>query len=128
MYKFIHYFIYNQQLQKGKSEAFARGNGSLVAALAIVLHLELIFAITRKILSNYYTISFTRKEYQFILYALLGIMALSYYWFNSVKRTQRIMDKLVTDRDPTRTGNVIKVIAIIFIPLIISIILAPRAN
>jgi uncharacterized membrane protein len=128
MYKFVYYFIYNQQLQKGKSEAFARGNGSLVAALAVVLHLELLFTLIRKVLSNYYSISFNKKEYQFILYALLGIFALSYYWFKSVKRTQRIMDKLVTDRDPTRTGNVIKVIAIIFIPLIVIIILAPRAN
>jgi hypothetical protein len=128
MYSFVHYFIYNQQLQKGKTEGFARSNGSLVAALTIVIHLELIFVIVRKTLSKNYFVSFSTVGYRLFQLLILGIFALAYYWFNSTERTQRIMGKLVTEKDPARGVNAIKVIALIFVPVITMIILVPKAR
>ena len=48
MYNFIFFFIYSQQIQKGKSEIFSRLNGSLIAGIAIVVHIGFILSVLRK--------------------------------------------------------------------------------
>jgi hypothetical protein len=128
MYNFIHYFIYNQQLQKGKSERFSRANGGLVAGMTMVLHFVLILAIIRAILSAYFAIAIPAIAFSGIKFIASIIALSSFFWFKSKKRTELIMDKLVTEKDPTRGSNAFKVIAIIFVPIIIIFILAPKAS
>lgn len=128
MYKFIHYFIYNQQLQKGKSEGFARANGGLVVGLAMGLHFALIVTIAKTVLTKYFPVVVSAKGLDIIKCIALAIFLTSFFWFSSKKRTQVIMDKLVTEKDPTRKSNAIKVIAIIFVPIIVVFILAPKGS
>jgi hypothetical protein len=128
MYNFIHYFIYNQQLQKGKSDPFARANGGMVAALALCLHILLIFGILKKVLAARFSINFPVNYYGIAKLVILSILSLAYLWFKSEKRTQQIMAKLTTDKDPTRIANAFKVIIIIFLPIILLIIISQQPN
>jgi hypothetical protein len=49
MYDFVFFIIYSQQLQKNRSETFSRYNGSLIASLALLIHIGFIYAIIRKV-------------------------------------------------------------------------------
>jgi len=128
MYKFIHYFIYNQQLQKGKSEGFARANGGMAVGFAMCVHFTLIISITNTILKKYFPVVIPAKGFDAIKCIALAILMAAFFGFKSKKRTELIMDKLVTEKDPTRGSNAFKVIAIIFVPIIIIFILAPKAS
>jgi hypothetical protein len=128
MYKFIHYYIYSQQLQKGKSEGFARANGGMTVGFAMCVHFTLIISITNTILRKYFPVVITAKGLDAIKCIALAILVAAFFWFKSKKRTELIMDKLITEKDPTRGGNAFKVIAIIFVPMIVIFILAPKAN
>jgi hypothetical protein len=125
MYNFVYYFIYNQQLQKGKSEWYARGLGGMVAALPICLHGLLILIIFKKILLVYFNIQL-KVNYSIAKQVTVLIFFLLSFWFKSKKTTERIMAKLTTDKDPTRTANAIKVVIIIFLPIILALILSQR--
>jgi hypothetical protein len=83
MYKFIHYFIYNQQLQKGKSEGFARANGGMVAGLAMSMHFILIITIAKTIISKYFPIVLTAKDFDAIKCITLAILVAAFFWFKS---------------------------------------------
>ncbi|CAN5500664.1 hypothetical protein BH10BAC3_BH10BAC3_02120 [soil metagenome] len=48
MYDYIFFFIYSQQIRKGKSESFSRYNGALIVALSLVIHIFFCFAVYRK--------------------------------------------------------------------------------
>jgi len=119
MYNFIFYVIYSQQKQKGKSEKFSIWNGYLIVAMAIFIHLVLLFVIIKKILLVYYNISIPGK-YLTLGYVLQPtILFLAGYWYRSNNRTEKIMNKFLTDKDPTRYGNFLKVKLILAIPIII---------
>jgi hypothetical protein len=128
MYKFVHYFIYNQQLQKGKSEGFSRWNGSMVAALAVCIHISFVLAVAKWLLSDFFNIRIPNIDHWIIKIVALGIFGLSSYWFNSKERTQRIIDQLGKGEYATGSNNAIKVIAIIFVPVIFIIILAQKSS
>ena len=128
MYRFDHYFRYNQQLQRGKSDAVARATGGMLAAMTISIHIVLLLSVIKMILAKYFAMVLQRKDLWFVYPGLMIIFLFYSFWFGSKKRTQVIMDKLVTEKDPTRGSNAIKVIAIIFVPLIVVFILAPKAS
>jgi len=126
MYNFIHYYIYNQQLQKGKSEGFARANGSMVAAMTISMHIALLLSVIKMILIKYCDIVLQPKYLWLAHPGLMTIFLIFYFRFSSKKNTELIMDKLATEKDPTRGSNTIKIVALIFVPIIIVFILAPK--
>jgi len=100
----------------------------MVAGLAVCMHFYFVVALVKWILSGYLNIRIPRIDYGTIKIVGLGILGSAFYWFNSKKRTQKIMDKLVTDKDPTSRINAIKVIGIIFVPTILIIILAQKSS
>lgn len=127
MYYFVYYVIYNQQIQKGKSEGFARANGGLVVALAIAAHFILLFAFTKNIIFRYLQIATVPKDWNFGYIVAFLIFSWAFKWFKSEKRTKIIMDKLLTESDPSRTGNLFKVLCVIIIPFILIFIISPAA-
>ena len=128
MYNFVYYVIYNQQIQKGKSEWFSRCNGAGVAALSATMHGMFLISVTRRIVFKYLRISTENKDWGFVYWVSAIIFALTFWWFNSAKRTQLINDKLLTDKDPSRNGNIFKVLAILVIPVILIMIMTPPAD
>jgi len=127
MYNFVYYVIYNQQIQKGKSARFSRANGGLVVGLAVAVHICLILVFMRRVLFKLIGISSQSKDWNFAYIVTSVAFWCAFWWIKTEKRTQIIMDKLVTDKDPSRTGNIIKVFAIIVIPIIIIFALSPSA-
>jgi hypothetical protein len=85
MYKFIHYYIYSQQLQREKSEGFARVNGSMVAAMTISIHIALLLSVIKMILAKYYDIVLPPKYLWLAYPGLMAIFLIFSFWFSSKK-------------------------------------------
>jgi len=81
----------------------------------------------RRVLFKLIGISSQSKDWNFAYIVTSVAFWCAFWWIKTEKRTQIIMDKLVTDKDPSRTGNIIKVFAIIVIPIIIIFALSPSA-
>jgi hypothetical protein len=126
MYNFIFYVIYCQQIQKEKGEAFARYNGSLIVGLAIFMHICFFAVVLKKVLSHFYEIDFVVLNKGIWLIPVLFFFTLVFIYYNK-ERTQKILNNRYSENlNPTRTSNYIKVLCIIFIPLVIIIALSKK--
>ncbi len=89
MYNLIFYYIYCQQINKGKSIGFARFNGGLIVFLTIWLHAFLILAIIEKYFKHKVDIAFFTNnktlEYSFMLLCIW----FAFLYFNN-KRVEKI--------------------------------------
>ncbi len=124
MYDFIFFFIYSQQIQKGKSEAFSILNGRLIVWVAFGIHLGFVFSIFRKVFfqrdtgyGNKYNSIIT------IFIVLLSILISVYY---NKKKAEKILAKHNGNLIVINTINTIKILLLIFIPLIILMKLSQR--
>lgn len=117
MYDFIFYFIYHQQINKGKSKTFARFNGSLIVYVALLIHLFLLLEIIRKLFSSKIDLGFLTKNtfLEVILFAILIRLSYSYY---TPKRIETIINKYEESSIIEDYGGLIT-ICLIFIPLLV---------
>ena len=122
MYNFIYFVIYNQQIQKGSSQTFARYNGSLIVALALIGHASLVLLSLKKVLSNFFAIEFPAKNKVVFLPFVILFILLALLYYNS-DRTKEVIEKFTSDKDPVRILNFVKVLSIIFVPVIFGVIL-----
>ena len=119
MYNLIFYFIFNQQINKGRSRGFARFNGSLIVYVALLIHVFLILEIIKKFFHNKMDIKFLteNKTLEFIFFSLCILLLYSYY---TPKRIEAITNKYAMSSLLENYGGVIT-ICLIFIPLLIFI-------
>jgi hypothetical protein len=116
MYSFIYFVIYNQQIQRGKSESFSRYNGSLIVSLAFGIHIMFILAIIKKIRSYFFNLDFF-TETKNTLTPFVFILMISTFFYYNKNRTDKILVKYSAIEKPLSQPNIFKVICIIFIPL-----------
>jgi len=125
MYNFIFFFIYSQQIQKEKSEAFSRWNGGLIVGVTLTIHLVFVASALRSSMfqNDYYT--FTRVIGLVLKILALPLIILTPLYYDS-DRVKVILDKRNGVYLPINMWNSIKILSLIFIPLIFDLILAKR--
>ena len=112
-------------MQKGKSKSFARYNASLVVAMAILVHFAFLGIIIKLITNNSNHSAFNMKyNNAFYLPFVIGFMVMTMIYYNN-ERTDRLLSKHVGKNSPNII-NFIKVLSIIFIPVIIGAILSRK--
>jgi hypothetical protein len=120
MYDFIFFFIYSQQIQKGKSELFSRLNGSLIVGVTLVIHIAFVLSVFRKIFfhgdEGYNVGGQTGDIVGKFIVILIFVSAQFYY---NIKRAEIILRKHDGSLIAMSTSNIIKVLLLIFAPLII---------
>lgn len=126
MYNFIFYCLYSQQKKKGKSDTFARFNGSLVTGLTLAFHLGFIIVVARAIYFN--TIHY---HYWSILDAVplkivcFLIMSIPFFYYNK-ERVERIKKHYHNEYLSLSALNVFKFILILILPLLVIIKLSSK--
>ena len=126
MYNFVFFFIYSQQIQKGKSEFFSIRNGALIVGLTLIIHIGFLYAIYRKIFlmgSQGYG-----GSKSIISLFVIAIFVLSQFYYNK-KITNKILER--ENGELLFTGDIwnnIKMILLCFVPLIIEICLSIKTN
>lgn len=123
MYDFVFYLVYSQQLKRGKSNGFARYNGSLIVSLTLVIHVMLLFSIGKIFFLDWYRnhVGFVNKS--FITVFVLSFMILVFFYYNANKADE-ISRKYIDDKRPSRLSNILKIIVIAIFPLAISIVIS----
>lgn len=124
MYNFTYFVIYNQQIQKGQSETFSRYNGILLVWLAVIVHLSFIGLIIKKIISRFYGYAFVLNKGTYLPIIISFLTPIIFYY--NRQRTDQILKMYSGQGSPTKASNFIKVLSIIFIPLIIGAILSKK--
>jgi hypothetical protein len=128
MYNFVFYFIYLGQIrQKDTGPKAARIIASMIVSLLVLLHIGLLYTITRYLLFNLdgYDISFaTGSSYSnksltiwLPVFVLIYIVVFNIY---TVKKIERLKYKFENSKIYSFT-NVLKFILIMVLPLLISI-------
>ncbi len=126
MYNFIFIVIYIQQIEKKRSETFARYNGSLIVSFTLGLHLLLIAAIIKKIQKYYFDVDFYFENKSILILFALILFTLTFRYY-SKNKTQIIQDKYAPKRKYIlNSKNIAKVIVIIFLPLFLIVLLAKK--
>ncbi len=126
MYNFIYFVIYNQQIKKGGSETFSRYNGSLIVSFALIVHFAFL-GLIMKLIVRYFNNAFFNIKINKVFFVpfVLGVMVMTIIYYNT-NRTKIILNKYSTIVNPTSSGNFLKLLSIIFIPLIIGAILSNK--
>ena len=123
MYNLIFYYIYRQQINKGKSTGFARYNGSLIVFLALCMHIFLVMAIMQKYFNHNADIKFltTNKPLEYIIF-ILCVWLTSFYY--NKRRAEKIEGKYCEKEWVNSYGGGITLL-LIFAPLLsIAIVLS----
>lgn len=126
MYDFIYYVIYKQQIEKGRSLGFSRYNGCLIVGFAVIVHIMFLFSILKIIFLNWFRDYIGKVNSGITFLFVFIIFGLVFYYYNDTKKTEKILNRYSRDLYPTSIINYIKIIIIIFLPLIIGIILARK--
>ena len=114
-----------QQLEKGKSKGFARYNGALIVGLTVGIHAMLLYSILKTIFLNWFKNHVGKVNPGILSLFVFSVFGLVFYYYDS-KITEKILNRHADAQNPTRAINYVKVISIMFIPLILGIILAKR--
>lgn len=115
MYDFLFFFIYSQQIQKGKSETFSRLNGSLIAGITLEIHILFILSILRKIFfQSGQGYGLINKNIEVLIVVLIIILAGLYY---NQKRVEKIKKLRNGNLISITTINIVKMLLLIFVPL-----------
>lgn len=125
MYDFIYYTIYKQQIEKGRSLGFSRYNGCLIVGFAVIVHIMFLFSILKTIFLNWFRNHIGKVNSGITFLFVSIVFCLVFYYYNT-KKTEKILNRYYRDLYPTRIINYIKIIIIIFLPLILGIILAGK--
>ena len=126
MYDFIYYIIYKQQIEKGRSLGFSRYNGCLIVAFAVIVHIMFLFSVLKTIFLNWFRDHIGKVNSGITFLFVFIVFFLIFYYYNNTKKTEKILNRYSGDIYPIRIINYIKIIIIIFLPLIIGIILARK--
>jgi len=125
MYNFIFYVMYHRQLKMDGDKVFARYNGAFIVFFALLVHLVLLGAIFRKFYLHCYGIDMYINNKAIIALFVIGFMILTCLYYNK-KRAERVLSAYSSDLDPVRSGNIVKVVSILFIPLAVAIFLSRK--
>jgi hypothetical protein len=127
MYNFIFYFIYKAKI-KNDGDSLARYSASMIVAVALIIHLELLFTIIRILLYHVFGISITKSpihnlsggksSFYIIISALL--ILLCFKFFNH-SRVLLINEKFNKIENFFKFLNVVKFTMIFILPLVLSI-------
>jgi len=124
MYNFIFWVLYMGNLKDGRS--YGKFNGVLIVTVTFVLHVFLVLAVLKKIFARQFEQSgirdlFNDNKSTFIIFIILmGVVISRYYNKN---RIERILNRYSGESQPTKTINVIKVVALIIIPIVLGAII-----
>jgi len=119
MYNFIFYTLYKYNLKDG--EGSARINGCMVVALALMIHIVLLFAVIRKVAPDFYKIAVANslpkdKAFGLFLISLIGIR--TFFWYDK-SRIKRLLAKKKTIPEHVSNGwDILYVILFLVIPII----------
>lgn len=121
MYNFIFYYIYRQQINKGKSNGFARYNGGLIVVVSFCLHIFLVMAVMQKYFNHKVDIRFltSNKLLEYILFFFCVWFAYLYY---NIERAEKIESEFLEKEWFDNYGGIITLL-LIFVPLILIIII-----
>src|SRR5690606_14201994 len=126
MYNFIFYCLYSQQKKKGKSDTFARFNGSLVTGLTLAFHLGFIIVVARAIYFNtihyHYWSLLDAVPYKIVCFL---IMLTPFLYYNKV-RVERIKEHYHNEYLSFNILNTLKFILIFILPLLVIIKLSSK--
>lgn len=124
MYNFVYYVLYKRNLKDGKGSA--RYNGSLIVAVTLMIHIGLLIAIMKKIFLsnvNWKYISEITKEYKAIEIMLIVLFILSVFLYYTKTRSEKVFNYYSQNVKHKKLTDGIKVLLIIFIPLITMMII-----
>jgi hypothetical protein len=127
MYNFVFYFIYRYTLKIDRSEKSARYTSSMVVGIALFMVFALLYGIARFILCNYYDISIAGKTVHLTLRAKIILIssfaiAVFFIWlYFNPRRISAIVEKYTGHENFYTAINIIKFLAIIFLPLLVGI-------
>jgi hypothetical protein len=121
MYNLIFYYIYRQQINKGKSNGFARFNGSLIVFVAFCFDIMLLMAIMQKYFGNKVDIRFLTSN-KFLEYILFFFCIWCTYSYYNSKRAEKIESKFLAKEWFDNYGGVVTLL-LIFVPLMLIIII-----
>lgn len=112
-------------MEKGKSKGFARYNGALIVGLTVGIHVMLLYSILKTIFLNWFKNHVGKVNLGILSLFVFSVFGLAFFYYTS-KKTEKILHRYSSDLNPTKTINYLKVISIMFIPLVLGIILAKR--
>jgi hypothetical protein len=124
MYDFIFFFIYSQQIQKGKSDLFSIINGRLIVWFAFIVHVGFIFSVFRKI--YFQTGEGFGYQYNSLIIFFIFLLSILVNIYYSKKKVEKILVKHNGNLTVINTINTIKVMVLIFVPLVIMMKLSVR--
>ncbi|MBS1915400.1 MAG: hypothetical protein JST87_03925 [Bacteroidetes bacterium] len=122
MYDFIFFFIYSQQMIKGRDENFSRWNGAIVSVVAFMIHTMLILVvIDRFLLSG--SRHFINTAIETVKLFVVPLLLLSGFYYNP-HRLKQILEKNQGNLYILNTIQIIKILLLIFGPMILIFVLA----
>lgn len=123
MYNLIFFYIYRQQLNKGKDKDFAIYNGSLIVSLAAFFHLATLYVIIEKVIKYEPDLSIL-KYYKSIEIVVIGLyMLIIYRYFSKNKKRIAKIEEQYSNNEIIKSYGGIIVAGLIFVPLLLFIIL-----
>lgn len=124
MYSFIFYFLYKANIKDGPSTA--KFQACLITFFAIFLHVGLLIAILKKVFMKQFESSgistwFNNNKSIYLLILLLSLFFL-YNYYNK-ERIEKILNKYPDKPKSNKLVGIIKVLAILLIPIILGAII-----
>lgn len=122
MYNYIFWVIYNRNINRNKSKWLSRHNASGVVFFAILVHISLLIAVSKKIFGANLDLEYlTANRSVEIIGVLLCILCVYLYYTKS--RIVELENKFLRNNKIVERNNGWIVSLIIFIPLLLIIIM-----
>lgn len=125
MYNFIYYILYKHQINKGSSTTFASYNAALIVAFTLVVHAMFLFSVFKKIFYNWFKDHTPYISKNITAPVALLIMAGVFIYYNNIK-TEKFLNKYSEKQKSKGICDFIKIMVMIFLPLIITIFLSKK--
>jgi hypothetical protein len=124
MYNFVFWVLYMANLKDGRG--YGRYNGTIVVALAILIHILLVFTIVKRLFfhESYFTSFkewFNNNKFAYLI--ILALFAFLIFRYYNYERIEKILKKRSSESHPTKAINILKVLLIIFVPIILGAII-----
>lgn len=124
MYNFIFYTLYKYNYKDGESTA--RINGCMIVALALIIHVGLLFAVIKIIAPYFYRTvisDYLPKDKSFGLFIILLIGIGTFFWYNKSRVNKLLAKKNAILEYVSNGWDILYVILLLVIPLIPVIII-----
>ena len=116
--------MYSQQSGKGENETISRYSGGLIVAFSLMIHIELVAAILKRVIRFGDDTGFVSNK-NFLIPIVLAFIGSTIIYYNKA-RTEKILKKYAYVEYPTSFINYFKVLTAIVVPLVVIIILATK--